>query len=995
VARQDDDYNPQIEVPARGMADAYDGLEWEFLPTALPVGVFGPSGIGKSTIIRKLRRLGHPAFDIEEAYRPVSTTPGDDESATRKEYLRRLLELDSTFGKPTFIGMADQTDNRVIRVLLTLNDSHLAARRAQRDELEPSKAGQARARFATEDFDFTLDVGGTPQEAVDALQNIWTEANRIEAWVPLSFERAQSKHPLTVPQDEVDAVAARWLLFPAAIGMNRRFPLESAKFRDWLTPLLERYNALRIEQVSVVKIDPTQYEYASKVGGIMRANPSFNVTAIGERTSLVGYSDKAEELLKEQKLALISQDLEVEASLLGDKLGKPMGGNSPSWLFWDICYMPDKTFALQRKAPLYPVEAIRHANERTSVGLGTHPLYPVHGVVTSPGSGTDFLRLSNRAGSGGMPFLNMKRREVHQLTKGRNARKGTVIRPTINLFIGWLDLGFPIEGPFWDELRSMTKTAVHRRGDRGMSIEFRTLAALEPSIMAWMLGRLVLISPPIVTTGQSLVTQPLQVRIGSGQTSTGYDVRTPRFTRGKARSMITASYSASLRGEFDYVEGLDVTLFGENLSMLQRAIELATVADLLPESADLIFVASDTPLVLQNDWIHGVKQELAPGESATMLLPGPSDQPDFSEQECTVYRRVVDLKDLYLKVNYLLDNSTFQFGEFAIDAESTPVPIPGILPSWYKGSGGRRHGDANTLIGNSIVTEKCLYIAEYIVNNWRALPEFHDLVSPEHPFNDPDWIGLDVADLLIRGDDTLARIKVVGGFDIHEVAAGLLTVTGQMASAAKQEGSGIPGQTAAGVSSRLYTNKLPEGFTASERFLLRSIFTEHGGEYFPELSDEPVALIAPVETVMSRMMVMLDGVLGNALPGNQVMLDLVQDNAPNMLIFKADEEIGEMELRTLSARRYALRQLRRGFVTEAQLPEIEKEWLDSNVYPKLKARASVLNHQPHDRMPGKQDPRLGFDELVELVQDGVDYDVAYNRLFGIGHGVTPSEGPPP
>jgi len=924
---------------------------WERVHTLPPVGLYGaPASI--ELIIRKLQSVRLQAYTLPPSQRGVE----------KSKYVEMLLERDKTWASPSFIEMGMANDDRVIKVLIS----------SERDYVLPDDI--------IWDYQFSEDeVLSSPLSLYDMLDeqgtyDVGQVVNRI-------ITRATSKFSVSIDEKEIAKARERWSLFPCALAMLRRFPNYGKKFEQWMNPLLERFGGLRFEGISYVYASANHDIYATKVGGVMTINPDFSVTAVGERTSLISYSELFAKKLAEDKEYMRANGMSAEASVLGDGVGNPMGGNSPFWVFWDMVYMPAGTFENQRTSPAIPSAAVDYGLKFFSDRLHSLQVEPSHMAYASGGSAYDTIHMSNRAGSAGVFFQNLRKGIANELTKDRKVNKSTVITPTVARHVEWIDLGLPIEGPYWDQLVKDCVSGAHRRSDRAISIAFRVLAKLDPMVAAIMVGRLVIIVSPFITTGQNIVAQPLQ-RFWGQEYDMGFDVRPPPYTKAKATGMVNKSFQNALIGIHDYLMGLDVTLLGENLNLVHRAGQLRVEVELLPEESDMLFVESDTPLLLSDGWSDQIKESLHPGSSGLYVLPGPTDDPRFDVQECVVHRRVVNMKEYYLKVNMLLDVTAFQMGKYVIQPQPRAVPVPGILPDWYLGAGGRKHGDANTLNGNCIVTLFCLKMGEFIINNIEEFPEFKEYLGSDNPIFAHPGFRVNVADWLIRGDDTLVRIVTSHGTDIHEVSATLLSTTQQLANASKQEGSGRPGLAAAGVSSRFYTNQRPGGFTLDDRFATRSFFKEQGGEFFPELSDDPVEIVAPIETVMSRMLVMREGVLGDQLPNAQESIDIVQDNAPNMMIFEGMDKYSETEYLSTAARRYALRQNRRGYITEDQIPIVETEWLESQMYPRLKARARSLEYEPEYRMPALMDPREGFDLLVQAVKDGKSFEAAYQMVFG-------------
>lgn len=92
--------------------------------------LFGPPGIGKSTVIGKLKTLGAKAIDLEDLYP------------------NRLRFQIPNLVSNTFIGAADLNPKRkyskALKILLHADQSVYDARRKGRDASQPGKASQAK-----------------------------------------------------------------------------------------------------------------------------------------------------------------------------------------------------------------------------------------------------------------------------------------------------------------------------------------------------------------------------------------------------------------------------------------------------------------------------------------------------------------------------------------------------------------------------------------------------------------------------------------------------------------------------------------------------------------------------------------------------------------------------------------------------------------------------------------------------------------------------------
>lgn len=124
--------------------------------------LFGPPGIGKSTIIGHLKLLGQKAIDLEDVY------PN-----------RIRFQLPSMV-HDTIIGAADLNPQRkyhnAISVLLYANQDHYDKRRAQRDSKQPGKASQSKhliESWMSGKYQFLLDTSNqSPQETASQILSI-------------------------------------------------------------------------------------------------------------------------------------------------------------------------------------------------------------------------------------------------------------------------------------------------------------------------------------------------------------------------------------------------------------------------------------------------------------------------------------------------------------------------------------------------------------------------------------------------------------------------------------------------------------------------------------------------------------------------------------------------------------------------------------------------------------------------------------------------------
>lgn len=112
--------------------------------------LFGPPGIGKSTILKKLSSLGYPTLDLEDVY---------------PDKLRFKLP---NYLHHTFIGAADLDPklhySHGTKILLTLEQSAYEARRDNRDKHVPGKSNQSHHLISDwlkgAHYDYVLNADG-------------------------------------------------------------------------------------------------------------------------------------------------------------------------------------------------------------------------------------------------------------------------------------------------------------------------------------------------------------------------------------------------------------------------------------------------------------------------------------------------------------------------------------------------------------------------------------------------------------------------------------------------------------------------------------------------------------------------------------------------------------------------------------------------------------------------------------------------------------------
>lgn len=121
--------------------------------------LFGPPGIGKSTLIGTLKTLGKRAIDLEDLYP------------------NRIRFQVPNLVDNVYIGAADLAPARsyrnALKVLLTMPQAQYDARRAARDANQPGKAAQDRhliKNWESAKYDYLLRVDeGDPMQVARTL----------------------------------------------------------------------------------------------------------------------------------------------------------------------------------------------------------------------------------------------------------------------------------------------------------------------------------------------------------------------------------------------------------------------------------------------------------------------------------------------------------------------------------------------------------------------------------------------------------------------------------------------------------------------------------------------------------------------------------------------------------------------------------------------------------------------------------------------------------
>jgi len=121
--------------------------------------LFGPPGIGKSTLVGHLKTLGKRAIDLEDLY------PN-----------RNRFQVPNWVDN-VYLGAADLSPKRkygnALKVLLYAEQQEYDKRRTARDAKEPGKASQQRHlidSWKDAQYDFLIDTGGkTPEQVARTL----------------------------------------------------------------------------------------------------------------------------------------------------------------------------------------------------------------------------------------------------------------------------------------------------------------------------------------------------------------------------------------------------------------------------------------------------------------------------------------------------------------------------------------------------------------------------------------------------------------------------------------------------------------------------------------------------------------------------------------------------------------------------------------------------------------------------------------------------------
>lgn len=131
--------------------------------------LFGPPGVGKSTLIGILKTRGSSAIDLEDLY------------PNRVRYQIPNLV------KGAFIGAADLNPRRrypsSVKVLLYSDQKHYDARRARRDAEVKGKSSQAHHQMedwnTPNTYDYVIDTTHLgPQATANVLASIFAEVNK-------------------------------------------------------------------------------------------------------------------------------------------------------------------------------------------------------------------------------------------------------------------------------------------------------------------------------------------------------------------------------------------------------------------------------------------------------------------------------------------------------------------------------------------------------------------------------------------------------------------------------------------------------------------------------------------------------------------------------------------------------------------------------------------------------------------------------------------------
>jgi ABC-type multidrug transport system ATPase subunit len=129
--------------------------------------LFGPPGVGKSTLIGILKTDGYRAIDLEDIY------PS-----------KFRFQLPNMVGGVVF-GGADLNPQRsypnTIKMFLSLPQDKYEARRAARDEQIPSKKHQSRHLISDwlngAKYDFIVDANRSKRATANTIRRVYDEAN--------------------------------------------------------------------------------------------------------------------------------------------------------------------------------------------------------------------------------------------------------------------------------------------------------------------------------------------------------------------------------------------------------------------------------------------------------------------------------------------------------------------------------------------------------------------------------------------------------------------------------------------------------------------------------------------------------------------------------------------------------------------------------------------------------------------------------------------------
>jgi energy-coupling factor transporter ATP-binding protein EcfA2 len=121
--------------------------------------LFGPPGVGKSTLIGTLKTLGKRAIDLEDLYP------------------NRIRFQVPNLVDNVYIGAADLAPSRqyrnALKVLLVMDQDKYDARRSARDKQQPGKAAQSRhlmEDWMTAKYDYLLRAdAGDPEQVARTL----------------------------------------------------------------------------------------------------------------------------------------------------------------------------------------------------------------------------------------------------------------------------------------------------------------------------------------------------------------------------------------------------------------------------------------------------------------------------------------------------------------------------------------------------------------------------------------------------------------------------------------------------------------------------------------------------------------------------------------------------------------------------------------------------------------------------------------------------------